>query len=301
MATAAPDDALETFHDRVVGRRINEDTFSLYANWVSRFEMWRGGGTPSLGDLIDFDTWLADEDMTDYPWENARGRPAPDEYAYQTRTIALSAVKLWLRVHYDEEIAEDVQDIVSGEPAPFDPTYLTRRDIETVYDVADEACQCPGCEAALRLSYDAIMRASELVLLSREDVNFDAGTVYVTATKGSDNAEVAVKPSTLEAVREYIEAHPDRSEGFLFKNSYGRSWSKESWALHVRRNHHEAGAHSFGRHTPIVHRLEHPEWFGDMREGDAFGQVFQRARHSNPSMTSRYARLVGADIPDWGE
>lgn len=299
MATAAPDDALDTFHDRVVGRRINEDTYNLYENWVSRFEMWRGGGEPDLGDLIDFDTWLADPEMVDYPWENARGRPAPDEYAYQTRTIALSAVKLWLRVHYGRNIGEDVQDIVSGEPAPFDPTYLTRDDIEETYREADDACQCPGCEAALRVTYDAIMRASELVLLTRDDIDFSSGTAYVTATKGSDNAEVALSRSTLDALRRHIES--ENRSGVLFENSYGRPWNKESWALHVRRKHHEAGAHSFGRHTPIVHRLEHPEWFADMREGDAFGQVFQRARHSNPSMTSRYARLVGADIPDWGE
>lgn len=299
MATAAPDEALDTFHDRVVGRRINEDTYNLYENWVSRFEMWRPGGDPTLGDLIDFDTWLADEEMTDYPWENARGRPAPDEYAYQTRTIALSAVKLWLRINYDTTIEEDVQDIVSGEPAPFDPHYLTRQEVEDVFEDADDACQCPGCEAALRVTYDAVLRASELVLLSRQDIDFDAGTAYVTATKGSDNAEIALADETLRSLRRHIDAE-DR-DGVLFKNSYGRAWTKESWALHVRRKHCESGAHSFGRHTPIVHRLEHPEWFEDMREGDAFGQVFQRARHSNPGMTSRYARLVGADIPDWGE
>lgn len=298
---AVADDDVSDFRERVVGRRINSDTYDLYENWIRRFEVWRTGGEPDINDLIDFDSYLQNPDITDYAWENARGRPAPDEYAYSSRNVAISAVKLWVRLQYGVTIEEDSQHIIAGEPEPFDPHYLSRDDIHGVYDSAGEDCPLPGCEAALRLSYDAILRASELVLLEREDVDFDAGTVYVTATKGSQNAELSVTQDTLDTVREYVEANPGRAEGGLFKNSYGRRWTKKVWATHVRRKHHEAGAHAFSRHSPIVHRLEHPEWFPDMDEGDAFGQVFQRSRHSSPSMTSSYARVIGAEIPDWAD
>jgi integrase len=293
MSTRDLDSRIERFENRVVGRSISEDTFDQYARWVRRFEAWMGEYSvtdPGIATLEDFDSFLADESRTEYPWENGRGLPAPPAYGYRTRIVAASGVKKWVRRDYGTDIPETPSDICIGQPEPFDPTYIDPDEIEQTIASAHD-CNVEGCEAALRLSYDAILRASELVRVRRDDVDLTEGTVYVRATKGSQNAGIGISQETQDALRRHIQNHPERS-GKLFLNSYGNGWSANAWSNHVRRNHHEDGSHAFGRHSPIMHRLE---------GGQPFGDVFRRARHSNPSMTTRYARQVGVDVPDWVE
>lgn len=285
---AATENAVEQFRNRIVGRRVKERTADQYESWIRRFEMWRGTPEPDLGTLIDFDSVLADPQWREYPWENAVGRPAPDAYAYRTRILALSAVKLWLRLHYNHEITEEVQNIVSGEPEPFDPPYISEDDVSRVIGGAVDACNNTGCEAALRLSYDAILRAAELTLVRTEDVDLTAGTLDVRAVKGSMNATVSLGADTVRALERHVTENDVRN--VMFTNTYGNKWKPSSWSEHFRTYHHEAGSHSFGRHSPIVHRLQ---------RGEPFGEVYRRARHKHPAMTTRYARVVGVDIPDW--
>lgn len=296
MAVAQTD--INTFRDRITGRRVAESTCDQYETWIHRFEDWMGDGDPTLGALIDFDSYLADPDRPDYGWENATGRPAPDEYSHSSRQLALSALKLWVRLHYDETIEEDVQNIVSGEPNEFDPKYLSQRDIQTVLGDADTACSRPGCEAALRVSYDAILRGKELTRIQREDVDFETGTIYVRAVKGSNNMELALQRDTLDSLERHFEAHADRE--YPFWNAYGRKWKPGAWNEHVRTQHHEVGSHAIGRHSAIMHRLTNPGDFPHTADTDTFGSVFRRSRHSQPAMTARYARIAGIDIPDWG-
>jgi hypothetical protein len=248
--------------------------------------------------MEDFDSYLADAAVSDYPWKNARGRKAPDEYSYQSRIAAASAVKLWITREYDRRLPESPSDICIGKPAPFDPTYLSPQDVcQPVYS-ASEDCRIDGCEVALRLSYDAVLRASELVKIRREDVDLGAGTVYVRATKGSQNAEIGIDKQTADAVEAHMDRYPDRER--LFRNTYDRAWQPTAWAAHVIRRHAQAGSHAFGRHSPVMHRLENAEVdIMDAGFDSDFGDVFRRARHSNPSMTVRYARVVGVSIPDW--
>lgn len=298
---SAVDDGLDRFEERIVGRRVNEATASKYVRWARRFETWRPGTSTDIDSLIDFDSVLADEQWTDYPWENVTGRRAPDQYAYESRKVALSAAKLWCRIHHGENIEENVQNIVSGEPEPFDPPYISQRDVENAISDADEACDCAGCEAALRLTYDAILRAAELASVRLHHIDLAVGSLDVQAVKGSLNTTVSLSDETVEALRRHIREND--VEDVVFKNTYGNGWKPSSFCSHFRNNHHEVGAHSFGRHSPIIHRLESPGDFPDMDDDgdDAFGQVYRRARHSHPQMTMRYARMVGVTVPDWAE
>lgn len=286
MAVSEAD--IDQFKERITGRRVNEDTAGKYTRWVQRFEMWRPAGEPDLDTLLDFDSVLADPGWTDYPWENVTGRHAPDEYAYRTRTVAISAAKLWCRLHHRQQIVEEVQHIVSGEADPFDPPYISEDDVEDAIRSARDDCDCAGCEAALRISYDAILRGAEMTRIRREDLDRSAGTLRVRSVKGSMNTGVSLAPETVEALDRHITE--EQPPNLVFTNTYGNGWKSSSWCTHFRRNHHEAGSHSFGRHSPIVHRLQ---------RGESFGDVYRRARHQHPAMTARYARLVGIDIPDW--
>ncbi len=60
------------------------------------------------------------------------------------------------------------------------------------------------------------------------------------------------------------------------------------------RNHQygDEGFHVFARHSPITHRLE---------AGESFGDVYRRSRHRHPNMTARYSQLVGVESPDFSE
>lgn len=288
MSAVSADD-MDRFRQRVVGRSIGQDTFAAYRLWIQRFEMWYDGSDPTLRDLEDFDTYLEDPAQAMYLWENSTGRPAPMSYSHSSRNQAMCAIKMWVRRQYDRNIPEQPGDIVRGEEDPFRPTYLSRERVQDIVQSAGEACACGGCEAALAVSYDAVLRASELVRLTRSDVDLDSGEIDVTATKGSRDSVVVVSQPTIERIR----AHADstgQSGGALFTNTYGDAWKAGSWASHVLNNHVPEGSHAFGRHTPILHQLE---------AGVAFGDVYRRARHKAPATTARYARHVDVDVPSW--
>lgn len=298
MAAAQVD--LDAFRNRVVGRSITEQTFRQYRIWIRRYETWKTAEDPTASQLIDFDTLLKDGTITDYPWVNGKGRPAPDEYAYRSRQQALSAIKIWARYTYDTEITTKVQNLVAGEPEPFDPPYLSLNDVEKTIQNANDDCPVRGCQAALAVTYDAILRAAEFVTIRRGDLDLDNGTLRVRAVKGSEPATLQLEDRTVNLLEQHIRDTNPGSK--VFKNTYGNGWKASSWASHFRNKHHEAGAHSFGRHSPIMHRLQYPKEFYDLDgDADVFGRTYQRARHSHPQMTSRYAKLVGVDIPDWGE
>lgn len=287
--SANPD--LTQFKQRVVGRSISEDSWPEYKRWITRFEAWMqmaGVSDPNIGDVEAFDGFLADESRTGYPWANARGGPVPPSYAYRSRIMAVSAAKKWIRREYNRRIPEAPADVCIGDPEPFDPTYLPPERVDSVFEDADDACDLDGCEAALRLSYDAILRASELARIRTADIDLRGETVYVRASKGSKNMEVGLSDATIAALDAHLAQHSDRE--YPFWNSYGRSWQPSAWAMHVLRDHCDAGSHALGRHSPIMHRLE---------AGQDFGEVYRRARHQNPSMTVRYARVVGVDVPEW--
>ncbi len=280
---------LERFEDRVLGRAISEDTYTAYELWIRRFEMWFDGEEPSLRDMEDFDTMLDDPLVSTYLWVNKGGRPAPDSYSYSARVQAMSAIKMWLRRRYNVDIPEQPNDIVRGGPDEFTPTYLSRERVRETIQQSDTACSCDGCAAALALSYDAVLRASELVQVERGDINLDEQTIYVHATKGSRDSTIVLSDDTVELLSEYIDKSGAIS-GPLFKNTYDNSWNKSSWASHVGRKHVPEGSHSWGRHTPILHMLQ---------AGVSFGDVYRRARHRSPDTTTRYARYIGVEVPSW--
>jgi len=283
--------AMDRFRERVVGRAIGEDTYEAYQLWIRRFETWYDGSEPSLRDLEDFDTMLYDDETARYPWTNTSGRPSPDSYSFSSRNQAISALIMWFRRHYEVAIPEQPGDIVRGSPKDFDPTYLSHEETREVIENAAAACGNAGCEAALRLSYDAILRASELAFLTVGDVSLEDGEVAVTAMKGSRDSVLTVSEPTIDALGEYLRS-ADHSTGPLFRNNDGNGWSKSSWATHVRQYHVPEGSHCWGRHTPILHMFQ---------AGKEFGDVYRRARHQSPSQTAKYARYVDVDVPSWGE
>jgi len=289
---SVPDEDIERFRERVEGRDLSPSSFPEYERWIRRFEMWHDGGEPGLVSLEDFDSLLARGDQIVYPWVNDRGADPPEVYAYQTRILALSAVKKWVRRNYNKRIPEEPDEIALGEPEPFDPTYIPRERVNQIINEAPSACNATGCKTALAVSYDAILRAVELTRITRNDFSFPDGepaSVDVTAAKKSRNATISLSEDTTELLRSHLESLPAGAPA-PFLDTYGEPWGRKGWSSHVSRYHAEEGSHSLGRHSPILHLLE---------SGTDFGEVYRRARHVVPQTTSRYARYIGTATPNW--
>lgn len=288
----ALDTRVESFRQNVWGREVtNQDTLEDYVRWLKRFEQWNEDDRAGEVTLREFDQYLATN--AEFPWGMTRPIDNDEDregYAYRTRVKAISALKLWLQVEYDTRVQNEVQNIVLGEAPDYDPEWLSTDDIESVIESADDDCDADGCKTLLTLGYDAVMRAAEICEVRRTDIDLERGTIFVHAKKGSMDAEIGLDRRTVQRLRQHVRNNPDRE--YLFYNSYGRPWKAKPLAKHFGRKHHEAGIHSFTRHSPIIHRLN---------DGEPLGEVSRRARHTNMTTTKRYARLVGAEIPEWAE
>lgn len=276
------------FKRRILGLDIaDEKNANAYCRWVDRFHDWREMPEDveiTENDLIDFADALEECHSGDLPWT-----PHTDSYGHSSRVQAVSAVMLWARRVQNVQFTTDAPDLVRGDPDEFDPTILDR---DTTQAILEEDCGHPGCLAARTVAYDAVMRAAEVVSLRPDDVDPAEGTVYVRGKKGSQNRHIGVDDRTMTLLVDQIErvnrwfSNPTK---LFYTASGAKGWSPNAFCEHFRRKHHDAGAHSFGRHTPIVHRLE---------DGEDFGSVYLRARHQHPSMTARYAARAGRTAPN---
>lgn len=280
---------VEPFKEDIRGREVSRDaTVDKYARWARRFEAWRPGGEPDEGMLRDFDSFLADEAHADYPWSNARGPDPPVSYAHRSRRVALSAVKHWVRHQHGTRIEAKVQNLAVGDPDEFDPAVLEQSEVQQTINRAAYACDNPDCQTAIAVGHDAILRGAELADARVEDIDRDEQGLYVRAKKGSEPTVVPLGNDAWRRLSNFTQQRSGRE--YLFHNAYDRPWTAAAWNNHFRRKHHPEGFHSFSRHTPVTLRL---------KQGEPFGSVYQRARHTHPSTTLRYAHVAGVEAPGW--
>lgn len=273
--------SINQFRERVAGMDVSPETADAYTRWVKVFQAWNDGSAITEGLLRDFSTDLEDPDripLTD----------RDEGYAHSTRLQAISAVKKWAEVMHDVEIRPDADDLVRGDPEQFDPTVLSRDEASMILQ---DDCALEGCKAARAAGYDLIMRAAEIADMRPDDVDELDRTVYVRAVKNSENRTLGVSDRTIDLLRdqeERVDSWFSRPQ-YLFYNSYRNRLTADALRKHFAREHHEAGIHAFARHTSIVHHIQ----------DEGFGQTYLRARHSNPSMTARYASIAGVEAPSW--
>lgn len=265
------------FKNRLEGRR-SESTIKEYTKWTERFIQWTDKRNPQV--LLDWDEYLYDLDKTP-PWESRKSKG--HSYAYGSRSVAMSAVKLFLDWGCDVPKGNipTVKGNILGEEPDFKPTHYSRQRVE---DLQQEACNNEE-RALLKLGYDAIMRPVELTRVRKEDLDWTAGTIFVHAAKESYSREIEIEDDTLEALGEI---------NLPFELSFIKT--PEGKNVHTLCMHfiivHDISLHAYCRHAPIVHRLQ---------DGQPFGLVHLRARHKNPEMTGRYARYIGREVPKWAK
>lgn len=286
-------------------RDHTSETVQGYKGWVIRFEQW-AGKEPDKSDLADFDSFLRDggavknykEKRDDLRgWKYAK--PPDGGYSYSARVKALSAAKSWLAFAHDVDFGSAPQDLVNniakGDYEAFDPVIAGP---DKVGEILESTRECPldACHPMALLSYDAIMRVSEVVRVRIDDVDLDRGTVYVRASKGSDNRHVQLSPRTVEVLRGYKDLVLDRFEDpkWLFYKFYAHQWNHpfkpRHYSRHFIRHHWDEGHHAFARHSAVTNRL---------KNGETLTDVNNRARHSSLRMTQKYNQFAsnGEEVP----
>jgi integrase len=289
----------------VLGRDNTDATVKGYKSWAKRFKQWIDH-EPDISSLRQFDEVLRDGDKISELNENAKrgtawstARPPENGYSYSARVKALSAAKSWLAYAHDISFnggpGDLVNNIAEGEYNAFDPEIAGPGKVAEILDDTTE-CNADSCHAMARISYDAILRVSEVVRIKWDDVDLERGTVYVRAAKGSQNRHVGLSARTVSVLRDYRDLVRERFDDpeWLFYGFYQRNWNHpwkaHAYSAHFRRNHWEAGHHSFARHSAITNRL---------RNGESLTDISQRARHSSLKMTQKYNQFArnGDTVP----
>jgi len=268
------------FQERIQGRR-DPGTIKMYTYWIKRYLSWTSDRSPES--ILDFDRALY-EGKEKFKW--LRGKTY--KYSRSSRLIAMSAVKIYLMWGVGVPLSDlpTVKGNILGIKSDFQPKIYTEEEIKIIQDGAcDEQCL-----AMLKLGYDAIMRAAEIVRVRKED--FKDNFLYVHAAKGSYSRWIELSPETLAALEPIFQER----KHYLFmtyKSKGGKPFFPHSWSVHFIRNHkleNKGGWHAYARHSPITHLLN---------KGVPFEQVWYRARHKNPEITARYLNIVGREIPQW--
>jgi len=250
--SAAFRDALREFLDGLaVERGLAANTIAAYERDVREhllFLQGRGVGSPNEVEESHLIVFLG---------QLRRGGAAPS-----TVMRKLSAVRSFYR-HLAREEAIAADPSANLPPAQLRrrlPSVLSVEEVARLIDQPDTSTERGLRDRAmLEMVYAAGLRVSELLSLSRGDVNQDLGLVRCVG-KGSKERIVPVGRPALEAVRVYLAARRDAAPA-LFLGNKGRPLTRVAFWRIVRRFGRQAGIrtpvspHTF-RHSFATHMLD---------------------------------------------
>jgi len=161
------------------------------------------------------------------------------------------------------------------------------------------------------------MRISEIVNLNRRDVNLEAGVILIQCTKFQKDRLVAVHPTTLEVLRDYITMRdirfPSPISRAFFVHMFGKRFHSRTLSAEFTKIARSVGVRQgigFGphfhdlRHTFAVKRLV--SWYRDGKEVQAMLPLLATFMgHVNYSNTAYYltatAELLGIAAEKYDE
>ncbi|HUU53686.1 MAG TPA: site-specific tyrosine recombinase XerD [Armatimonadota bacterium] len=250
--SAAFRDALQEFLDAlVVERGLSPNTIAAYRRDVREHLLFvQGEGVESPAGVEESHLIVC------------LGRLRRKGAAPSTVMRKLSAIRSFYRhLAREEAIASDPSaNLPSAQLRRRLPSVLSVEEVARIIDQPD-ASTARGLRdrAMLELVYAAGLRASELVGLSRGDINLDLGLVRCVG-KGSKERIVPVGRPALEAVRAYLAARRDAAPA-LFLGNKGRPLTRVAFWRIVQRCARGAGIrgrispHTF-RHSFATHMLD---------------------------------------------
>ena len=165
-----------------------------------------------------------------------------------------------------------------------DVTYLTQDELRSLFAVIKDKRD----KALFRLSYHHGLRASEVSLLQREDIQSKQGRIYIHRVKGSISKAYPIQPEDLRQIRAYLRTRKDTSP-YLFISRRGMPLERRSyWDLMQK----------YGKLTDIpkakwrFHALRHSIAVHLLDAGADVAFVQDRLGHANIQNTMIYMRYT---------
>jgi integrase len=127
--------------------------------------------------------------------------------------------------------------------------YLTQEELKALLN----ALTSKRDQALFRLAYTYGLRASEVGLLRREDIDFERLKIRIQRVKGSISSEYPLKPEVAKALKKYLRTRKDNSPT-LFPSRQGDPISRRTLDYLIKRYGEKAGIPKAKRH---FHTLKH--------------------------------------------
>jgi len=168
-------------------------------------------------------------------------------------------------------------------------TYLTQDELRRLFDkikvIGDRRDW-----AIFLIAYRHGLRASEVGLLRRSDVDFARGKIYIRRLKGGYNGEQLMKEDEIRALRSYLRVRRDDID-VLFLSRQNRPISRKTLDRLMRKYAEAAGIPRDKRH---FHVLRHSIAVHLLDAGADVMFVRDLLGHKNIQNTMVYARLTSA-------
>jgi integrase/recombinase XerD len=280
-------------------KKYSENTIAAYRNDLTQFlgYLQRRFGVqrdPEEKDAMMPITWsdIGREVIVSYIMELR-------EREYTSSTIARKVAALKSFFHY--LVAADV---ISSDPTvTLDspkvkkrlPKAISRRDIERLLaaPTGSDSPKARRDHALLELLYASGMRVTELVSLNVDDIDLQAGTVFVHGKKAlSKERVISIGETATQAVASYLQhgraqlAH-DPSEKALFLNHRGQRLTRQGLWLIIKHYVEQVGISQ----DVTPHTLRHSFAAHKLSQGKSLQDIQRLLGHANISTTQVYQQV----------
>jgi type 1 fimbriae regulatory protein FimB len=167
-----------------------------------------------------------------------------------------------------------------------DLTYLTQDETRRLFAVITDKRD----RALFQLAYHHGLRASEVSLLHRGDLNTQQGRIYIPRVKGSIAKTYPLQPEDLRRLRAYLRTRRDAAP-YLFISSRGIPLERRSYWDLMQKYGEQAG---LPKATRRFHALRHAIAVHLLDAGADVAFVQDRLGHANIQNTIRYMRYTTA-------
>jgi len=162
--------------------------------------------------------------------------------------------------------------------------YLTQAELRRLLSVIDSKRD----KALFRLAYTYGLRASEVGLLMRDDVDFECLRIRICRVKGSISGEYPLRPEVAQDLKRYLRSRKDHSP-ILFPSRQGNPISRKTLHKLMGKYGERAGLPKRKRH---FHVLKHSIATHLLDAGADIMFVKDWLGHKNIQNTLVYAQLT---------
>jgi type 1 fimbriae regulatory protein FimB len=173
--------------------------------------------------------------------------------------------------------------------------FLTPAEMDLLVKAARKGRHGERNHALVLLTYRHGYRASEVVGLRRDDLDFDRGRIWVRRLKNGLNTAQQLEGDEIRALKRYLASRSDRLP-WVFVNERGQPMTRAAVYYIVKQAAKRAGlGHVWS------HRIRHSTGYALADNGVDVRRIQDALGHRNIQHTVRYTRIAGRHLDGlWG-